>query len=48
LIHTTDGERLKLMLMRGEGKILGGLGGGEAQRRGLDALAEWFSRLPPR
>ena len=30
------------MLMRGEGKLLGGLGGGEAQRRGLDALAGWF------
>ena len=41
-IQTTDGEKLKLMLMRGEGKLLGGLGGGEAQRRGLDALAGWF------
>jgi hypothetical protein len=41
-IRTTDGEKLKLMLMRGEGKILGGLGGGESQRQGLEALAEWF------
>jgi hypothetical protein len=41
-IKTTDGEKLKLMLMRGEGKLLGGLGGGEPQRRGLEALAEWF------
>jgi len=41
-IQTTDGEKLKLMLMRGEGKLLGGLGGGEAQRQGLEALAEWF------
>jgi hypothetical protein len=41
-IRTSDGEKLKLMLMRGEGKILGGLGGGEAQRQGLEALAEWF------
>lgn len=41
-VRTTDGEKLKLMLMRGEGKILGGLGGGETQRRGLEALAEWF------
>ena len=47
-IQTTDGEKLKLMLMRGEGKILGGLGGGEAQRQGLEALAEWFSRSAPR
>jgi hypothetical protein len=46
-VRTTDGEKLKLMLMRGEGKVLGGLGGGEAQRGGLEALAEWFSRLPP-
>jgi hypothetical protein len=47
-IETTDGQKLKLMLMRGEGKLLGGLGGGETQRRGLEALADWFSRLPPR
>jgi hypothetical protein len=30
------------MLMRGEGKLLGKLGGGEAQRQGLEALADWF------
>jgi hypothetical protein len=41
-IKTTDGEKLKLMLMRGEGKLLGGLGGGEPQRLGLEALADWF------
>jgi hypothetical protein len=41
-IQTTDGEKIKLMLMRGEGKLLGGLGGGETQRQGLDALAGWF------
>jgi hypothetical protein len=41
-LETTDGEKLKLMLMRGEGKLLGGLGGGETQRRGLEALAGWF------
>ena len=44
-IHTTDGEKLKLMLMRGEGKLLGKLGGGEAQRQGLEALGEWFSGI---
>jgi hypothetical protein len=32
-IRTTGGERLKLMLMRGEGKILGGLGGVAPARR---------------
>jgi hypothetical protein len=47
-IRTTDGKKLKLMLMRGEGRMLGKLGGGESQRRGLEALAEWFSRIPPR
>jgi hypothetical protein len=41
-IRTTDGEQLKLMLMRGEGRMLGKLGGGESQRQGLQALAEWF------
>ena len=41
-IKTTDGEKLKLMLMRGEGAMLGKLGGGEPQRLGLEALAEWF------
>jgi hypothetical protein len=46
-IRTIDGEKVKLMLMRGEGRVLGGLGGGEPQRRGIEALAEWFSRLPP-
>jgi hypothetical protein len=46
-IKKTDGEKLKLMMMRGEGKLLGGLGGGEAQRQGLEALAEWFRQAPP-
>jgi hypothetical protein len=41
-IRTTGGEKLKLMLMRGEGKVLGGLGGGESQRQGMEALAGWF------
>jgi len=46
-IKKADGDKLKVMLMRGEGKLLGNLGGGEPQRQGLEALAEWFSRLPP-
>jgi hypothetical protein len=44
-IETTGGEKLKLMLMRGEGKLLGKLGGGEGQRQGLEALAEWFRSI---
>jgi hypothetical protein len=41
-LRTTDGEKLKLMLMRGTGP-LGGLGGGESQRGGVEALAAWFA-----
>lgn len=44
-IRITDGEKLKLTMMRGEGKLLGGLGGGEPQRLGLEALAEWFRAI---
>jgi hypothetical protein len=42
-IKRVGGRKLKLMMMRGEGGLLGTLGGGEAQRRGIEALAEWFS-----
>ncbi len=41
-IKKADGGKLKVMLMRGEGKLFGKLGGGEPQRQGLEALAEWF------
>lgn len=41
-LKTTDGEKLKLMLMRGTG-ALGGLGGGETQREGVEALAAWLA-----
>lgn len=40
-LRTTDGEKLKLMMMRGSGP-LGGLGGGEDQRSGVEAMAAWF------
>lgn len=42
-LATTDGEKLKLMMMRGTGP-LGKLGGGEVQREGVVALGEWFGR----
>jgi hypothetical protein len=42
-LRTVDGERLKLLLMRGEGP-LGRLGGGEDQLQGVRALGEWFGR----
>jgi hypothetical protein len=44
-IKTTDGEKLKLMLMRGEGRLLAGLGGGEPQREGVQALGRWFEAI---
>ena len=40
-LETTGGSKLKLKMMRGEG-LLGGLGGGEPQRAGIEALAEWI------
>jgi hypothetical protein len=40
-LKTTDGEKLKLTMMRGTGP-LAGLGGGEDQRQGVEALAAWF------
>lgn len=46
-LKTTGGERIKLMLMRGEGAVLGKLGGGEIQRSGVQALGEWFARNAP-
>jgi hypothetical protein len=40
-LKTTDGEKLKLTMMRGTGP-LGGLGGGDDQRSGVEALGAWF------
>ncbi len=40
-LKTTDGEKLKLTMMRGTGP-LGGPGGGEVQRQGVEALGAWF------
>jgi hypothetical protein len=44
-IRTTDGEKHKLMLMRGEGGLLGKLGGGETQQHGVQALGRWFEAI---
>ena len=41
-LRTTDGGRWKLMMMHGEG-LFGGLGGGETQRQGVEALGRWLS-----
>ena len=42
-LRTTDGEKLKLLMMRASGP-LGRLGGGEIQRRGVEAVGTWFAR----
>jgi hypothetical protein len=41
-LRTTDGEKLKLMMMKGGTGMLGGLGGGESQQEGVRALAAWL------
>jgi hypothetical protein len=40
----TESEKHKLNLMRGGG-VFGKLGGGDAQREGVEALAAWFQRF---
>ena len=44
-LRTTSGQKLKLMLMSGTGP-LGGLGGGETQRQGVEALSAFFASGP--
>jgi hypothetical protein len=41
-VRTTDGEKLKLTMMRSTG-LFGNLGGGETQRQGVEAVAAWFA-----
>jgi hypothetical protein len=41
-LRTADGEKLKLMLMRGS-RPFEALSGGETQRQGVEALAAWFA-----
>ncbi|MSO40890.1 MAG: hypothetical protein EXQ70_03190 [Solirubrobacterales bacterium] len=43
-LETTDGDKLKLMMMRGTGSF-GKLGGGEGQREGIEAMAAWFAAV---
>jgi hypothetical protein len=48
-LRTIDGQKLKLLMMRGTGPgPLGDLGGGEPQQQGIEALATWFSGLTER
>jgi len=41
-LKTIDGQSWKLMMMSGSG-LFGGLGGGETQKQGVEALAAWFA-----
>jgi hypothetical protein len=46
--HTTDGQTLRLLVMNGGAGLLGKIGGGEAQREGVQALSAWLqARNPP-
>jgi hypothetical protein len=45
-LTTTDGEKLTLVMMRGTGPgPLGELGGGDAQREGIEAVARFFAGI---
>lgn len=46
VIKTVDGRRIKISMMNGEGGLIGRLGGGEYQRRGVEALKLWLDSLP--
>jgi hypothetical protein len=44
-LRLADGEKLRLMMMRADGSAaMTWLAGGEGQRRGVQALGEWFRR----
>ena len=45
-IRTTSGQKLKFSLMRATGPgPLSGLGGGDTQREGVEALAAFFASM---
>jgi hypothetical protein len=43
-LRTTDGQKLKLMIMRGGEGAIARMGGGQTQSDGVAALGEWFRR----
>ncbi len=47
-LKTSSGEKRKLVMMRGGSGVLGRLGGGEEQGRGLEALGQWLAANAPR
>lgn len=44
-LKLASGQKLKLMAMSGEGRLLGSLGGGQVQQTGAEALLAWLSKL---
>ncbi|MGH2958625.1 MAG: hypothetical protein ACRDKE_03405 [Solirubrobacterales bacterium] len=44
-LRLTSGQKLKLMAMSGDGRLLGALGGGRTQQTGSEALLNWLSEL---
>lgn len=42
-LRTTDGDKFKLMMMRGGGNMFGKLGGGEDQESGVAALTAFLA-----
>lgn len=44
-LRLASGQKIKLMAMSGEGRLLGALGGGQAQQTGAEALLNWLSKL---
>jgi hypothetical protein len=46
-LKTTSGAKRKLSMMRGGTGMLGKLGGGESQGRGVEALGEWLAAHAP-
>lgn len=44
-LKLVSGQKLKLMAMSGEGRLLGALGGGQAHQTGAEALLGWLSKL---
>jgi hypothetical protein len=43
-LRTTDGQKLKLMIMRGGEGAIARMGGGQTQSEGVEALGNWFRR----
>ncbi len=44
-VRTRDGRKTKVSMMKGDGGLIGKLGGGETQRVGVEALKEWLEAI---